>query len=68
LTINNKPSTHHPLEILFTTHFNPSDTKKLTTAPTVARITVFKISGELIFAATVNAVPETVPVSVPYVR
>lgn len=48
-----------------TNHFNNNDTLKLTTAPSPARITVFTISDEPTFTATVKAVPETVPKIVP---
>lgn len=48
-----------------TNHFNNNDTQKLTTAPSPARIAVFKISDEPTFTATVKAVPETVPRIVP---
>ncbi len=45
--------------------FNNKDTLKLTTAPSAASITVFKISDEPTFTAMVKAVPETVPRIVP---
>jgi hypothetical protein len=48
-----------------TNHFNNKETQKLTTAPSAARITVFTISDEPTFTATVKAVPETVPRIVP---
>ena len=48
-----------------TNHFNNKDTQKLTTAPSPARITVFTISDEPTFTATVKTVPETVPSIVP---
>ncbi len=51
--------------IFFTNHFNNNDTLKLTAAPSEARITVFNISDEPTFTATVKTVPETVPKIVP---
>jgi len=48
-----------------TNHFNSNDMLKLTTAPSPASITVFTISDEPTFTATVKTVPETVPRIVP---
>ena len=48
-----------------TNHCNTIDTTKLTTAPTIAKITVFKISASLIVEITATSVPPVVPALVP---
>src|SRR5690554_3504434 len=46
------------------THFNPLLTKKLTVAPTAARIIVFTISCKSKVAIILKMVPDKVPISV----